>query len=362
MSEIPQNWRDLAALLDPLGCCTDALADKSSLDWYGIYALAATNLVAPSLYSALLERGRLQLAPTEVREALRELHRLNQLRNYRQRSVLRDVTRILNARGIEPLLMKGSIALAVDQRSGLTDRMMSDLDIALHNASPDLGEQALLSAGFWHAPDQGPMEFIGSHHLAPLFHPSGEGYVEVHRDLLGGKIPRDALSLEQVCGAATPVYWEGLRLWIPSIEHRLVHNALHYRVQDISKIADGCLLRSLLEFVQLNATPAAVNIDWSKQIQRLDDYGLGNELRVYLLLAKHLFNQPMPMGIHLDKAIHKSVSWMWFWMAHPRLYRSYMKSKRLKSLPARLLTPSWYPKKFRYIRREWRENHRGRLD
>lgn len=354
-SSIHRNWRDLADLLDPVGCCADSLVEERPLDWYGIYTLAAAHLIAPALYSALSTTNRLHIAPADVRKALGELYRLNEARNNRQRKILRDIVRILNAQGIEPLLMKGSIALLPDQPSHAADRVMSDLDIALHNAAPERGEEALLVAGYRHATDQGPPGYQGHHHLAPLFHPNGEGYVEIHREVLEDKVPAGALALAAVCAAAEPVNWDGLRLWIPSIEHRLLHNALHHQVQGAVSYADRCSLRQLMEFVRLRASPAAAGIDWKDQLRRLDAFGVGDPVRVYLLLAARVFAQPLPAGVDLSKANRRAESRVWSRLGHPRLYLGVILASRLRYLPQRLITPSWYPEKYRRLHRRWAE-------
>lgn len=356
MPSIPRNWLDLAALVDPIGHRTDPLAEGRSLDWYGIYALAASQLIAPTLYAILVESGRLSMAPPDVQDALQQLHGLNAERNDRQRSVLIDTTRILNDHGIEPLLLKGAIALLPGTSAQPTTRMMSDLDIALRNAEPAQGEQALIEAGYWHANNQGPQQYSEKHHLAPLFHPRGTGYVEIHRELLTPAIPATALSLDEVRTAAQKVEWNDLRLWVPSIEHRLIHNALHHQVQDAQNYLDRCSLRQLMDFVQLRASPAAAGIDWPEQIRRLDGSGLGDALRDYLLLAFLIFGQPLPSGVIVNPRIYRTERRRWFWARHPRLSGGYRFSKRLKRLPRKLVTPSWYPQKYRQLRRDWEIN------
>lgn len=360
---IPRNWRDLAALLDPVGRCDDPLAEGRPLDWCGIYALAAGHFVAPALYSALSATDRLRMAPAEVREALSELHRLNSARNNRHRIILRDTVRILKAQGIELLLMKGSITLLPGQPAYATARMMGDLDIALRNAEPERGEAALCAAGYWRAVNQGPWEYRDLHHLAPLFHPSREGYVEIHRDLLSAKVPAGILSLTEAYADAEPVEWDGLKLWIPSIAHRLVHNALHQQIQDARLVhGDQCSMRQVLEFAQLRALPEAAEIDWNSLLKRLDVFGVGEPVRAYLLVAKHLFGQPLPAGVHPSKAARRIESRMWFRLTYPKLHESVMFASRLRYLPQRLMTPEWYPEKYRYLRQRWaRYRDRGTL-
>ncbi|MEK8095462.1 nucleotidyltransferase family protein [Methylocystis sp. IM3] len=354
-ADIPQNWRDLAALLDPAGLCPDPLEEGRPLDWHGLYALAAAQLVAPALHAALEATGRLRRAPPEVRAALGELRRLNEARNRRQRAILRDAVRLLNAQGLEPLLLKGAVALLPDQPPVARARMMSDLDIALRNADPERGEAALYAAGYRCAGGAFELSHYRRfhHHLAPLFPPGGAGYFEIHRRLFADEASARALPLADVCAAAEPAQWEGLRLWIPSPEHRLLHNALGHQIQDAIIRADTCALRPLIEFAQLRASPAAAGIDWSDRLRRLDAVGVGDPLRVYLLLAERLFGQKLPAGVTARQANRRAERRVWILIRRPRLFRAYALAGYVMRLPRRLLTPGWRSAIELRLRRRW---------
>lgn len=358
-----QAWRDLAALFNPAGQLADPLAAGRELDWLRLYRLAAAHLVAPQLYARLVAREALGALPAAVSEALAELHRLNAARNARLRRVLRDTARHLNDAGIEPLLLKGAIALLPDQSPLAAARMMSDLDLALYNAEPEAAEAVLWAAGYRNAsniPD-GQGQTAHHHHLAPLFHPSRNGrngYVELHRTLLTPRLSAaQVLPLAEVCAAAVPVDWEGLRLWVPSLEHRLLHNALHHQAQNDAYRSGRRDLRQLLEFSQLRALPQADAIDWPGQIAALDRLGLGEAVRGYLLAGERLFAQSLPPGILPGPASQWLERRFWFFLEHPRLgslhglVRHY--GRRLGNLPRRLITPSWYPEKARYLRQTY---------
>jgi hypothetical protein len=344
------RWHDLAALLDPAGRLADTLADGRPLDWMGLYRLASAQLVAPQLCATLAARGRLEAVPAVVRDALAELHRLNDARNVRLRRVLRDTVRLLNAAGIEPLLLKGSIALLQNQYPHAGARMLSDLDLALINAEAEAGETVLRTAGYRDADNCGPAHYRAPfHHVAPLFHPSGDGYVELHRAILSVRVPAAALPLARVRAAAEPVAWEGLRLWMPSLEHRLLHNALHQQVQDEAFRSDRRGLRQMLEFAQLRALPGAASIDWPARLAALDRLGLGTAVRAYLLAGERLFGQPLPAGVRPGLVERWVERRFWLWVAHPRLFPLYVLARRLSNLPRRLVTPSRYPAKVRHL-------------
>jgi hypothetical protein len=351
----------LAALLDPAGVFRNRATAPPDRDWLALFRLAAAHLVAPSLYATLAARDQLHQIPVEVREALAALHALNDQRNRRLRAVLRDTVQILNQAGIEPILLKGSIALLPDQYPHAFARMLGDLDLAVAEAEPNQAVKALLAAGFYYARNTDPASYATDHHhLAPLFHPSGNGYVEIHRELLVGRIPKAVLSLAMLQASARPLDWDGVRTGIPALEHRLLHNALHHQLQDQAFFSDRRSLRQLLEFAQLRALPDAAALDWPGLFQRLDAAGAGDAVRGYLLAEQRLFGQSLPDGVSITRAARRAEDRFWLRLNHPRLnrllewrWRMICYARRLPNLPKRLLTPAWYPAKYRFLRQQW---------
>lgn len=355
-------WLDLAALLDPAGVFRNRAMAQPAPDWPALYRLAAAHLVAPSLYATLAAREQLHWVPGEVREALEALYQLNTQRNRRLRAVLRDTVHILNQADIEPILLKGAIALLPGQYPHAFARMLGDLDIGVAEAEPNRAAEALQAAGFYCAPNINPALWRAAdhHHWLPLFHPSGDGYVELHHDLFSARMLKAALSLPSVQARAKSVEWEGMRLKIPLLEHRLLHNALHHQLQDQAFFSDRRSLRQLLKFAQLRALPEAATLDWPALVQRLDAVGVGNALRGSLLAAHRLFGQPLPDGVSLTRTARWAEERFWFRLNHPRLGRwlelrwQFVRyAHRLSNLPKRLLTPAWYPAKYRFLRQRW---------
>ena len=352
------QWLDLAALLDPAGVLSDRVVAPPDRDWLALFRLATAHLVAPSLYATLAARVQLDRIPPDIREALAALHALNDQRNRRLRTVLRDTVQLLNQASIEPLLLKGAIALLPGQYPHAFARMLGDLDLAVAEPETHRAAEVLQAAGYDYAPNTGPAHHATSHHhLTPLFHPSGDGYVEIHRELLADRVPKAALSLAMVQARARLVDWDGLRVWIPALEHRLLHNALHHQLQDQAFFFGRLSLRQLLEFTQLRALPDAADLDWPSLLQRLDAVGAGDALRSYLLVAQRLFGQPLPDGVFLTRTALRAEGRFWFRLRHPRLGRGLewlaRYRRRLPNLPKRLLTPSWYPIKYRSLRQRW---------
>ena len=361
------TWLDLAALLDPTGVVSDRAADLPDRDWRAIFRLATAHLVAPSLYAALAAREQLDSVPAEVRDALEALYQLNHQRNRRLRAVLRDTAQILNQAGIEPVLLKGAIALLPGQYPHAFARMLGDLDIgvagteAAHRAA-----EALQAAGFYFAPNVNPANWSApTITIGSAVSPLRRWLCRTPPDLLSARMPKAALSLASVQAHAEPVEWDGVRLKIPTLEHRLLHNALHHQLQDQAFFSDRRSLRQLLEFAQLRALPEAATLDWPALVQRLDAVGVGDALRGSLLAAQRLFGQPLPDGVSLTRAARWAEDRFWFRLNHPRLgrwlelrWQMLRYARRLPNLPKRLMTPAWYPMKYRSLRQQWQQRRR----
>lgn len=330
------------------------------MDWYGVYQIATSSLVAPILYLRLSEKGQLHIVPPDVRQALEEIFHLNVARNERQRRILEDTIRLLNADGIEPLLLKGSVCLLPGQTAHAAVRMLSDLDLVMVNASPERAEQVLLNAGYTHAPGQAPRDMARSHHLAPLFHPSREGYVELHRREFMSRVPASVLPFEELCAQAQLVEWKGLRCWAPSLTHRLLHNVIHQQIQDAGRfLPSPCSIRQMFDFAQIRDAAEAYGFDWNAMISRLDDFGLGDAMRSYLLLAELLFGQALPIGVEVRERNRDSNHLMWFFVRHHGIRKTLVFAERLTNLPSHLITPSWYPRKMRALFFKWQQSRRA---
>lgn len=362
-----RRWLDLAALLNPTGRDPAGVQVGGGLlaadqHWLALYQLATAQLVAPVLYAALAARGQLSQVPPAIRAAFEALYQLNDQRNRRLRAVLRETVRRLNQAGIEPLLLKGAIALLPEQYPLAGARMLGDLDLAVADTQLQSAVAALQGAGYFPAPNIYTRHWSLQvcHHWFPLFHPSGDGYVELHHDLFSDHRLKAALSLPMVQARAQARDWDGLQVRIPALEHRLLHNALHEQVVDQAFESDRRSLRQLLEFAQLRAWSGAASSDWPGRLRPLDRVGVGAAVRAHLLAAQTLFGQPLPAGVEPGPAARRAEARFWTRLEHPgrgrllelRWQVRYF-ARRLRNLPRRLVTPAWYPAKWFDLRQRW---------
>ena len=165
MALTSQRW--LCRCLAPGDAGTDAARNRleaGRVSWPQVLRQANRGLVVTNLAAALDRRGLMPLAPAEVRDYLTTLHALNAERNQLLRRELARAAQACNAIGVEPLLLKGALALLPDSCPGAEARLMADLDLLIQAAAVDACQQALQDRlGYQPAPDWGYGEMGGSY-------------------------------------------------------------------------------------------------------------------------------------------------------------------------------------------------------
>jgi hypothetical protein len=89
-----------------------------TIDWRGLTWLAGSSLVTPALAGALQRKGLFERLPEAVQDYLQTLQSLNLARNQTLREQLLIITEALNRIDIQPVLLKGAIALATGHYPG----------------------------------------------------------------------------------------------------------------------------------------------------------------------------------------------------------------------------------------------------
>jgi hypothetical protein len=355
---------DIAAHLEFLCQCLTPAAGASerlerrirsgSIRWREAMHLAGSHLVTPSLADAFRRQGLFDALPEDIREYLDTVRTLNRLRNRAFRDELANVAGILSGIGIEPVALKGAIALLPDPYPGAEDRVIGDLDLLVPSERVREAHAALGQSGYLGAPQDRMLarDREGMHHAQPLLHPGLPVTVELHVRMLRDQ--RDDTCLRAGMPEPALVSVNGARVRVPDVATRLLHNFLHTHIQDGGNVYFSVNHRQLLEFVRLR--DFAGDLDWRVLAERLQP-GRRRDLAVYLLLAEYWYGQrypaelPMPPGSRsvfgLARRIQSSTAWS-------RTFRPYFLTRRylpaVLKLPYRLMTPSWFLLKYRALR------------
>ena len=148
--------------------------------WDHIFYYADRWLVVPLLYKRLQQKDLQALCPEEFLQALNTYYVANIKRNKKHKVILLDAIKILNDSGIKPVLLKGAHAL-VELLPDHQARMISDIDLLILEGKELYALEALKEKGYIQESHGNIKNDPKNHHLDPLFHPSKEVYLELHR-------------------------------------------------------------------------------------------------------------------------------------------------------------------------------------
>ena len=339
---------------DPAPALQDAIA-QGTVDWQRVCWLAGVHLVTPSLAGALRRKGLFDRLPAEVRDYLDAMQALNRERNAVFLRELTGAVGHLNRAGIEPLLLKGSIALLPDQYPGSCDRVIGDLDLLVPESAVEAAFAALEGSGYRPVlSETESAEDQRRHHDFGFTHPDHPVMVEIHRRLLHDK--RDDARLRAgLAEQRATLPGTGLAVRVPDLETRLLHNFLHTQIQDMNHALLCLSHRQLLEFAWLrHGRPW----DWPRLAGRVGP-SRQRAFAAYLLAAERWHGQPFPNGLRIPAGARLwagltdwAQSGEGRWRRLLPLYRIPRKHlPRLPGLLGKLRRPSWFALKYRALRR-----------
>lgn len=346
----PHRW--LCRCLAPDGLCPTAeltsTLDAPDFAWEPLLVLAHRHFIAAPWYAALQRRGLLERLPVEMNAHLAAVYTLSLERNRILRRELLHAARALNALGIEPLLLKGALALLPDQPPEIAARLMGDLDVLLPANRLADSQNALKALGYYD-PHEGDDQYRTHHHVPPLVHRNHGVKFELHHAVLG-RSQDAALPAAEMWRDSQRIPFKDTLVRSPALTHRVLHNLLHTLLQDHRAEWGMLELRQLLDLVQFRAS-GDETIDWPLIRARFTALGQGAALEACLRVARDGFGQLLPDGTPSSLAAAWLKGKFEFGIQHPAAGRWFYWQMRLKRLPKRLVTPAWYPAKFR----EWRQ-------
>lgn len=321
---------------------------RRSADWAGLLDTAGRHLVTPLLAGRLQEKDLFGLLPQDIGDYLEAIRELNRERNEILGSELLATIRRLNRVGVEPLLLKGAINLVSEQYPGCEDRVIGDLDLAVPAERLEQCFHELAVSPYQAHGEFTPEHSLGGHHHAPaLLHESLPVCIELHHRVLGRQTG-DILDTEEVWSRSTLHDGPGCLFRLPDVTSRLIHTFTHTQLQDKHHARRRLVLRPLCEFVDQRARFHA-EVDWNLIREKLGKLHMW-VLETYLLCARELFDQPEPEAVSIGFRARSRMPWIMACANYRAVRRSFIAAERLKRLPRRLVTPSWYPAKIRALR------------
>ena len=278
------------------------------IDWKAVIELANKAWLTPQLYCAIARVDRLDELPADARDYLAFIHAGNLERNRRLRAQLVEAVGAINGAGIDPTLLKGSVALFSPPDDGLGSRMTSDLDLGVEQYELPAARACLVDLGYEDAAEDRGMG-----------RPKDVGLLELRSRSSSSTVSREQRALER---EGRVFEQAGLRVRIPSASCR----ALHWIVHDLIKEGDywrGRIdLRHLHDVAELHKQEG---VDWGRLRTIMPDASWQNALETQLLALNHLFGVELPPELSFG-----SIARFQHWR------RTFIVAQPLAGLPLRL--------------------------
>ena len=260
----------------------EQLAHVSAGQWRMVADLAQQHGVAVLLYHNLKPLGL--ALPNEVAEELKQNYRQNALRNFRLYQRLGELLRLLQAKSIAVLVLKGAyLAEAVYDNIGL--RTMGDVDLLVKKEDLLRVEEELLALGCM--PEEYSRVITQDDHHFPYKLPGDNLPVEVHWAILDS-IYSSHIDMDGLWSRAQPVTLAQSPALALSLEDLLlflcIHIAKHVSVMRIRMLCDvGEVVRRF-----------GAELDWEEMGTRTRQWAKVRAVYLVLQLAQELLGVAVP--------------------------------------------------------------------
>ena len=264
--------------------------DNPVLDWEVVAEIAGYHAIVQALYPNLQSKNLIQYLPEDFLTYIKSTYDVNHERNTLLKQQLLDVSAILNAEGIVPLLMKGAAHLYIDTFASLGERLLTDIDILVQTNELDRAQAVMQKQGY-EFPSDDP-EFHKQHiHLPPAIKLGECAAVEIHRDLLR-RHHQQFFPTELAWQNCTEIKLDtNIEAKILTPGYRIMHSFLHDYITDSLYIRGFVELRSIQEFA-LSYQKFNSDIDWQTLFALTSANGISHMLSSYIHSTQKFIGLP----------------------------------------------------------------------
>lgn len=249
-------------------------------DWTPLLQLATDSLTIGSLSYRILQSAPPAAIPDEVADLLRDVLARTKTRNQRLKRQFYELLPVLNAIGVQPIVMRGMASLLPKKRD--TGRILSDIDLLVPAERREETIEALRSLGY-----QIFQGFHGAPFSVVLGRSRDVGMIDLHTDIQPYVLEVDYHRLAPLCRKSSIAAGD---LLLPTPTCALVLLILH------DQLHDADYWRGLIDVRHLVETPGFVRsgVDWEKVESFFPAGAARNAMHVHLRTAKTLLGIDIP--------------------------------------------------------------------
>ncbi len=307
--------------------------------WPHVIRLADAHRITPAVWASLNRKSLVEYLPEEPRQYIESLYEMNAKRNASLLAQLDEAIRVLNFRGIVPVLLKGAAYLKGDVYENPAARIFADLDLLIDEAAVPLAQEALHEAGYRESAENG-MDYARHWHCPPLSRPGEYGSIEIHRRLLSTELG-NILPIKAAWSASTEKSECGLRYRQLSPAHMITLSFLHSQIIDRFGETFTIGLRPIQDLAALQRTFKKL-IQWDEIYALLKRHGAERHFRDYLFAASRVAGLTVSPEIRFGPR-----EWAHYGIAHARI-----RWQRVERLNIYEFSSDW-------IRRHHRNDQKG---
>lgn len=243
------------------------------LDGEAVAVLAFQHRIAAFLRRLAVDSEIGPLLPAELRAGFIVAYEANRDRNLALQAQLAEIAQILNARAIEPVLLKGAGRLLDGVYADPAERFLLDFDLLVPWHRVGHASRALVEAGYAFSEREARLsqEF---HHLPSLWREDTLARIELHRTAVSHWHDR-LLSTDSIHENATRFDLGGSRVRLPTPADGLMHLVVHGQLQHHRLLVGGVLLSEVVELALLRRRYGDGLVDRAFELARRREFGTG---------------------------------------------------------------------------------------
>lgn len=276
------------------------------LDWDEVLRETGRQSIVPLVYRHLHALSA-DLVPPEVLAQLRAEYLRAASKSMALAAELREITQLLEERGVEPLPYKGPV-LALQAYGDIALRTFTDLDLLVRDCDVTKAREVLATRGYSPLDELTPSQekaILRFDHNLPLVSSTGDVVVELHWRVAPAAFTFP-IPMEGLWERATPVTFGGKAVRGMSVDDLMlllpVHGTRHAwsAIEWITGIAE--LIRQ------------SDNVDWERIVRTAEQLRVGRIVRLAVALANRLLDAPIPTSvvrwIEDDARIPNLIAWV----------------------------------------------------
>ena len=262
--------------------------------WDDLIKIGRQELVLPALGSRLKQLCDPSLIPVEISDFLCAVEDLNAARNEAILAEFAFAASLLNAAGIEPVILKGVAYCAMNVYANPSERYLWDVDLLIPESQMSTAVEILMQNGFESEETYRLGHF--RHHHPPLQR-RGSVHFELHHSL-GLGICRSLLPAREMLEQSVVIDFRGARVRVPSSGHMMTHLILHSQIQHPYNERIWPPLRAMHDLVLLRRKFDS-EIDWREIRCRFRRAGQLGVLELHLRQVQESLGSDPPFAIRL---------------------------------------------------------------